>query len=207
MPGGPDRGQPTYFLPRRQPRVFRVRVPKDWGDKALTWTLTANGRTEKVVAKLVPAYEKDERFILTNNQTGIVFGEEEANQPPTIETPASLTAAVGTPLTLSATVTDDGLPKPRPVAAPKPAPASTEASKFQSQRNSSSPRVALTGTRVTWLQYRGPAKVTFETPVVQVADGKATTTARFSAPGTYTLLATAGDGKLSTRTQVVVTVQ
>ena len=33
------------------------------------------------------------------------------------------------------------------------------------------------------------------------------TTARFSAPGTYTLLATAGDGKLSTRTQVVVTVQ
>ena len=85
--------------------------------------------------------------------------------------------------------------------------ASTEASKFQSQRNSSSPRVALTGTRVTWLQYRGPAKVTFETPVVQVADGKATTTARFSAPGTYTLLATAGDGKLSTRTQVVVAVQ
>src|SRR5215217_3573233 len=57
MPGGPDRGQPTYFLPRRQPRIFRVRVPKDWGDKALTWTLTANGRTEKVVAKLVPAYE------------------------------------------------------------------------------------------------------------------------------------------------------
>src|SRR5215510_3313650 len=37
MPGGPDRGQPTYFNPRRQPRIFRVRVPKDWGDKALTW--------------------------------------------------------------------------------------------------------------------------------------------------------------------------
>ena len=28
MPGGPDRGQPTYFAPRRQPRVFRVRVPR-----------------------------------------------------------------------------------------------------------------------------------------------------------------------------------
>src|SRR5262249_31317681 len=26
VPGGPDRGQPTYFLPRRQPRIFRVRV-------------------------------------------------------------------------------------------------------------------------------------------------------------------------------------
>ena len=26
-PGAPDRGQPTYFLPRRQGWVFRVRVP------------------------------------------------------------------------------------------------------------------------------------------------------------------------------------
>jgi len=207
MPGGPDRGQPTYFLPRRQPRIYRVRVPKDWGDKALTWTITANGRTEKVVAKLVPAYEKDERFIQTNNQTGIVFGQEELNKPPTIETPSTLTATVGMPLTLTANVTDDGLPKPRPVPAPKPAAPSTEASRFQSQRNSSTPRVQLVGTRVTWLEYRGPGKVTFETPVVQVADGKAVTTARFSAPGTYTLFATAGDGKLSTRTQVTVTVQ
>src|SRR5574341_2082183 len=46
-PGGPDRGQPTYFLPRRQSWVFRARVPADWGDRVLTWTLTAHGRTEK----------------------------------------------------------------------------------------------------------------------------------------------------------------
>ena len=26
-PGGPDRGQPTFFLPRRQGWVYRVRVP------------------------------------------------------------------------------------------------------------------------------------------------------------------------------------
>src|SRR5207253_9908287 len=44
-PGGPDRGQPTYFAPRRQGWVFRVRVPKDWGMKPVTWTLTAHGRT------------------------------------------------------------------------------------------------------------------------------------------------------------------
>ena len=30
-PGGPDRGQPTYFLPRRRARLFRVRVPADLG--------------------------------------------------------------------------------------------------------------------------------------------------------------------------------
>ena len=41
-PGGPDRGQPTHFLPRRQWGVFTVVVPADFGDKKLTWTLTAN---------------------------------------------------------------------------------------------------------------------------------------------------------------------
>jgi len=209
MPGGPDRGQPTYFLAKRQPRMYRVRVPKDWGDKALTWTLTANGHTEKVVAKLLPAYEKDETFIATNNSTGETFGETDLNQPPTITTAPTLTGSVNAPLTLMATVKDDGLPKPR-VVAPKAIaqPTSPEAARFQSQRNNSGQgRQQQVGTRVTWLEYRGPAKVTFETPTVQVVGDQAVTTAKFSAPGTYTLFATATDGKLSTRTQVVVTVK
>ena len=42
-PGGPDQGQPTHFLPGRQWGVFTVTVPKDFGIKKLTWTLTANG--------------------------------------------------------------------------------------------------------------------------------------------------------------------
>ena len=37
-PGGPDRGQPTYFLPRRNRDIFRVRVPADFGEKELVWT-------------------------------------------------------------------------------------------------------------------------------------------------------------------------
>src|SRR3989442_5698168 len=64
MPDGPDRGQPTYFAPRRQPRIFRVRVPKDWGDKAITWSITANGVTEKVVSKLLPAEEINEDILV-----------------------------------------------------------------------------------------------------------------------------------------------
>jgi hypothetical protein len=209
MPGGPDRGQPTYFLAKRQPRMYRVRVPKDWGDKALTWTLTANGHTEKVVAKLLPAYEKDETFIATNNSTGETFGEVDLNQPPTITTAPTLTGSVNAPVTLMATVNDDGLPKPR-VVAPKPVAQATspEAARFQSQRNNSGQgRQQQVGTRVTWLEYRGPGKVTFETPTVPVVGDKATATAKFSVPGTYTLFATASDGKLSTRTQVVVTVK
>ena len=43
--GGPDSGQPTYFLPRRQRFVFRVNVPRDFGKKEVVWSVTANGRS------------------------------------------------------------------------------------------------------------------------------------------------------------------
>jgi hypothetical protein len=209
MPGGPDRGQPTFFLAKRQPRMFRLRVPKDWGDKPVTWTLTANGHTEKVVGRLVPAYEKSERMMVTNNSTGTTFGEEDPNKAPTIALAPTMTATVGAPVTLLATVTDDGLPKPRPAPAPKPAANLTpEQARFQSQRNNSGGgRQQQVGTRVTWLEYRGPGKVTFDNATTPVVGDKATVTAKFSAPGTYTLFATASDGRLNTRTQVVVTVK
>ena len=204
-PGPPDQGQPTYFMARRQFRIFRVRVPKDFGDKTLTWSVTANGRTEKVVAKLVPAYEKDENFIRTNNNTSIVFGVDDPNKPPTLTVAPVVNAAVNAPVMLAAAVTDDGLPKPRVVrnddpdrpqqdqAASEPDPLA----RFKSQRNNNGP-VRLVGPRVTWQVYRGTGKVRLEQMVIPVTDGKAVTTARFSAPGSYTLIATAGDGKLNT---------
>jgi len=33
-PGGPDRGQPTHFQPRRNRFMFKVRVPRDWATKS-----------------------------------------------------------------------------------------------------------------------------------------------------------------------------
>ena len=36
-PGGPDRGQPTYFFPRRNRFHFKVRVPAGFGKKELVW--------------------------------------------------------------------------------------------------------------------------------------------------------------------------
>src|SRR5262245_21611734 len=47
-PGAVDQGQPTVFAPRRQGWVYRVRVPKDFGKQVVTWTITANGKTEKI---------------------------------------------------------------------------------------------------------------------------------------------------------------
>jgi hypothetical protein len=203
-PDGPDRGQPTYFLARRQPRIFRVRVPKDWGDKAITWSVTANGITEKVVSKLLPAEEITERMMLTGGTNNMVFGEEDRNQPPAITIQPIGDVAAGAPVSLTALVTDDGLPKPRPPAAPRP---TEPANRFQSQRNSSTNRPAMVGLRVTWFEYRGPGKVTFDTNPIRVADGKAVTPARFSVPGSYTLIAMAGDGRLSTRKDVTITVK
>src|SRR6188472_615221 len=34
-PGAPDQGQPTHFLPRRNRFIFRVKVPRDFGNKEL----------------------------------------------------------------------------------------------------------------------------------------------------------------------------
>jgi hypothetical protein len=51
-PGGADRGQPTHFFPRRNRFVFKIRVPADFGDRELVWTLTSNGQTERAYATL-----------------------------------------------------------------------------------------------------------------------------------------------------------
>ena len=58
-PGGPDRGQPTFFLPRRNRNVLRIKVPADFGKKELVWTLTANGKTERAYGTLKPDYAHD----------------------------------------------------------------------------------------------------------------------------------------------------
>jgi hypothetical protein len=192
-PGDADRGQPTYFLPRRQPFIFRVQVPADWGQKDLIWTITAHGKTEKAYARLLPVEEITERMIMTRG--GLNPGEDDPNRPPSITIAPIEAASVTKPLTLTALVTDDGLPKPRP--APKPRPGA------QSNTVVNRPR----GLNLSWLEYKGPAKVMFEPAgLIMVADGKAVTTARFAEPGTYVLRATANDGALSTVTDVTIIV-
>src|SRR5262245_63671206 len=47
-PGGPDLGQPTVFEPRRSWGVFTIVVPKDFGTKKYTWSITANGETTSI---------------------------------------------------------------------------------------------------------------------------------------------------------------
>jgi hypothetical protein len=115
--------------------------------------------------------------------------------------------SVSTPVSLAASVTDDGLPKPPPPPKPEPVVPQGVDGRFLAQRNTSGRGSAFIGLRVTWLEYRGPGKVTFETNPIRVQNGKAVTTARFAAPGTYVLVAMANDGRLTTKTDVSVTVK
>jgi hypothetical protein len=55
--GGLDRGQPTHFLPGRPRGLFVVRVPADFGDNKITWTLVANGMSMVIPASLKPNLE------------------------------------------------------------------------------------------------------------------------------------------------------
>jgi len=117
-PGGPDQGQPTHFFPRRNRFVFWVNVPKDFGNKELVWTLTTHGKTSKAYATLREDYFLD-NMVLTSETGAIGAGvsnpEIRANKAPTLEAVGDRmrTVKAGQPLTLSAHVTDDGVPKPR----------------------------------------------------------------------------------------------
>lgn len=203
-PGAIDQGQPTYFLPRRQRYVFRARVPADFGKKEYVWTITANGKSERGYGMLIREQEITERVVMTNGNFNP--GLDDPNKPPSIAIAPLGPVTAGTPVTLKASVVDDGLPKPR-VVTPRPQAPPTPGG-FGAQVNSSGggpPR----GMTVSWLQYAGPAKVTFgQTGTLSVANGEAVTTASFAAPGTYKLIASASDpGRLTTRAEVVVIVK
>ena len=151
-PGGPDQGQPTWFLPRRNRFMFRIRVPADFGEKELVWTLTRHGITKKAYGTLKPDYFMDNNVMMANNGAGI-SGELYNNIAPELKLDGKLkrTAKVNQPVTLTAVARDDdGLPKPRamrPTNLARPA--------------SLTPNSA-TGLRLSWFVFRGPQGVTFD---------------------------------------------
>jgi hypothetical protein len=172
-PGGPDYGQPTHFLPRRQWGVFTITVPADFGNQKITWTLTAHGKSTSVPMALHRDYEvspfKEEAQgntppVLKFDPKGPSF------QGPPVGIATSLSAAVGQPLTLTVWAADDAVIDPDRKAGESPV-------------------------TISWSQFRGPAEVTFANakPPVDKTDGRATTTATFKAPGEYVLRAQAND--------------
>ena len=219
-PGGPDYGQPTYFYPRRNRFIYKVRVPADFGEKELVWTLTSNGVTERAYGSLLIDYFTDNTVIMNNKGAGGGGGglyELEGNKPPELRVDGPLTRSVkvGETLQLAAFASDDGIPEPRSLP---PIP-------FQFRVTPDS----ASGLWVSWFVYRGDgADVKFSPKQISVwedirdganspwssgwgappapPDGKWKASAMFDAPGTYVLRAWADDGGLMTYEDVTVVV-
>ena len=210
-PGDPDRGQPTHFYPRRQQFMFRVPVSKDWGGKELVWTLISNGRTEKAYGSLLPIWQIGQVVYEQNRSSTLLRSPyDQVNQPPsvTLLSPPQATVALPEMLTLTVTVTDDGLPAPRPrqgnggvaVSAEPEGPTRQAVVKLD-------PAWKL---GVIWVHHRGPGTVTFDPirqPIADGRSGKAVTKASFSEPGAYVLRAYADDGVLTSSVDVTVMVK
>ena len=115
-PGEPDRGQPTYFYPRTNRYQFDVHVPADFPlDAELIWEVTRQGSTQRAYGWLQPEWEIDVNTITSNARTQFGRGVDQlyTNIHPEVSVEASHDAvAVGTPVTLTARVTDDDLPTP-----------------------------------------------------------------------------------------------
>jgi hypothetical protein len=197
---GDDRGQPEYFQTRRQQFAFKVDVPADWpSDRDLVWTVKANGTTLKAYGSLWPVWEIDQHTISANrgSRTAVDFDEPPNEAPTIVATPPDQTVSLGSPLTLSIGVSDDGNPKPRADRGARVAGIGPRATEEPPLNQS---------LRVSWVQWRGPGTASFNPAVVRVADGKATTTVAFDKPGSYVLRAYAEDASIHTPHDVKVTV-
>jgi len=188
-----DRGQPTHFYPRRQRFLFRVVVPKDWDKQTkVIWSLTSHGQTDQAKGWLQPEWELSPDVIIENMGGGV---PDPNNKPPSLAIGDVATVTLPGGTTLTASATDDGLPKPY-----RRSPSNPD--------RDSQPRRPR-GVQIKWIQYRGPGKVTFDPDASAVVYGQPvalTTKVSFEAPGTYVLRATANDGQLFTSRDITVTV-
>ena len=185
-PGPADRGQPTHFLPRRNRFVFKVRVPADWGDQELVWTLTSNGVTEHAYATLRPDYVVDNVVIMSETGAlgaGSSNAQMRANLPPTITLEGSEVreATVGVPVGITVLVEDDGLlrsRRPPPPTLPETAEDSARADSIWNAPPTFSRRQLTPPSRITvqkanglfmsWFLYRGEGEAAFDPPQIKV---------------------------------------
>lgn len=207
-PFGPDGGQPTHFYPRVNRWQFTVRVPKDFGQREIVWTLVSHGQTHRAYGTLEPGFEIDDFLIMYefNNADSKTAVSDRLRPYPTldVEGAAQRTVKVGQPHPLIAVATAAPIPQPPPR------------------------RGTGIGLRLAWLVYRGQAsKVTFDPPIPFKVwedrrggspyapgwqpppippDNKWVHNVTFREPGTYVLRAQAHDGYRFTNRDLTFTV-
>jgi hypothetical protein len=169
-PGNPDQGQPTFFETGRQWGVFVIKVPKDFGDKVIKWTIVSNGETQSVPFTLNKGYP-----ITPLKELGM------GNEPPTVWFTADGTKVMGPPTSVAASFSGDVNQQVT----------ITVFADDVKEKDSKAPNVAT----LSFHKHRGPGDVKFESARIPVrkAGEAVTTSATFSAPGEYLLRVQAND--------------
>ncbi len=226
-PAEADQGQPTHFYPRRNPFLFTLRVPADFGDKEWVWTLKSAGQVSRAYGILSPDYRIDPQVMST--EVGGNFGSLDnrlrTNIAPDldVEGAAHRTVRVGEPVTL---VTHANDPDDYPPRSNRRLPQNTE----ELYRPPGGVTVqGAPGLRMHWAVYRGPASAVSFDPIQLKTwmdsrvysnspwsppfvlpevpeDNRWEVRAVFDEPGEYTLRAVASDGSQFTYQNVTVTV-
>jgi hypothetical protein len=176
-PGEQNQGQPTSFQPGRHWGVFAVKVPANFGDKLVTWTLKIRGETYAIPGRLHPHWQIDAlegEAGSGNTPPALKFASDgpEGSGPLGI-TAGPMSATVGAPLNVTIWARDDG---------------KSAGSVATSGRGA----VPVT---LTWFKHQGPGTVTFTPPTARIpsAGGSAATVVAFSEPGAYLLRVRAND--------------
>ncbi|WP_419162478.1 hypothetical protein [Candidatus Palauibacter sp.] len=186
IPLGPDNliepaefqgGQPTSFATRRHFGVFTVRVPADFGDEKVYWTLRMGGERFRIPGHLHVDWKID----------ALVGEAGSGNTPPVLQFetggaegggPAGvwgrpLDTRAGEPFSVTVHARDDGVARGGIAAAGREgAPV-----------------------RLTWFKHQGPGDIEFGEPTADVptSGGEVTTPVMFSVPGEYILRVRAND--------------
>ena len=222
-----DQGQPTHFNPRRNPFLFTIDVPADFGTREMVWTLKNQGQTLRAYGTLKADYAIDPQVIST--EVGGNFGSlsdalrDNISPELRLEGESRRSVRVGQPLSLAVRANDpDNYPPPRP------APRMNDMDRLY-RPPASIVAMSGPGLRFAWSVYRGPAEQVAFNPVQMKTytdtrmyanspwappftipappeDGRWTAEVVFDEPGEYVLRGVASDGSMFTYQNVLVTV-
>ena len=187
-PGGPDQGQPTHFEVGRGWGTIAIKVPKDFGDKKLVWTITANGKTVSIPFGVVKGYQI-EPFLdaaMGNKPPTIKFSETGPalqGPPAPLSQAFPLSGVVNEPVAIKYWISDDGNEETPTAAGGGGAAAGGAAAGGAAAGGGGGPRRARVSTTLT--KYRGPGEIKFADNTPTIEKEVVNTTATFSLPGEY----------------------
>lgn len=175
-PGAANQGQPSHFSARRHWGVFAVRVPADFGEKKVVWTIKFRGQAYEIPGSLRAEWEIDAiegEASADNTPPRVTIDGGTESQGPAGSPALSMQAIVGKPLPINVSVKDDA--RAEPIA------------------RSAAP------VDVTWFLHQGPGTVKFAPPTARLTPtgGSSMTTATFSMPGEYLLRLRANDSPMA----------